>query len=129
MVSVCAFTVCLGIAVDDTIHFLTRYQEELTRTDDHQLAIRKAFIGVGTALVMTTIVLVIGFAAVYVSDDARDHKIFTMMGILTVSTALFADLVFLPALLIRFGKDEKVDKLAESAAVDIQSAPLALPRP
>lgn len=25
---VCAFTVCLGIAVDDTIHFLTRYREE-----------------------------------------------------------------------------------------------------
>ncbi len=30
LVSVCAFTVCLGIAVDDTIHFLTRYKEELS---------------------------------------------------------------------------------------------------
>jgi len=108
MVSVCAFTVCLGIAVDDTIHFLTRYKEELTKTDDRQLAIRKAFIGVGTALVMTTIVLVIGFAAVFISDDARDHKIFTMMGILTVSSALFADLLFLPALLIRFGKEKRL---------------------
>jgi len=69
MVSVCAFTVCLGIAVDDTIHFLTRYKEELTKTDDQQLAIRKAFIGVGTALVMTTIVLVVGFAAVFISSS------------------------------------------------------------
>ena len=32
MVSVCAFTVCLGIAVDDTIHFLTRFEEEARRT-------------------------------------------------------------------------------------------------
>ena len=101
--SVCAFTVCLGIAVDDTIHFLTRYRDESSRSDDPKIAIRKAFIGVGTALIMTTVVLVIGFASVYLSDDARDHKIFTMMGGLTISTALFADLVFLPALLLRFG--------------------------
>jgi predicted RND superfamily exporter protein len=127
MVSVCAFTVCLGIAVDDTIHFLTRYQEELTKTDDRYEAIRKAFIGVGTALVMTTIVLVIGFAAVYLSDDARDHKIFTMMGILTVSTALFADLVFLPALLVRFGKDEKLGGSIASNTADTESAELPAP--
>ncbi len=118
MVSVCAFTVCLGIAVDDTIHFLTRYREELSKTDDRHEAIRKAFIGVGTALVMTTVVLVVGFAAVYLSDDSRDHKIFTMMGILTVSTALFADLVFLPGLLIWFGKDEEVS--VDSAASDVE---------
>ncbi len=122
MVSVCAFTVCLGIAVDDTIHFLTRYKEELTKTNDRNEAIRNAFIGVGTALVMTTIVLVIGFAAVYLSDDARDHKIFTAMGILTVSTALFADLVFLPALLICFGKDEGVGVRTQATSVDHASS-------
>jgi predicted RND superfamily exporter protein len=129
MVSVCAFTVCLGIAVDDTIHFLTRYKEELTKTNDRHEAIRKAFIGVGTALVMTTIVMVIGFAAVYLSDDARDHKIFTMMGILTVSTALFADLVFLPALLIRFGKNERLGDSSESDIIEVQPTATAIPQP
>ncbi len=109
IVSVCAFTVCLGIAVDDTIHFLTRYQEELANQRkgasgiNVQAAIRRAFIGVGTALVMTTIVLIVGFATVLLSD-ARDHRIFAMMGILTIGGALFADLVFLPALLVRFVK-------------------------
>lgn len=121
IVSVCAFTVCLGIAVDDTIHFLTRYNEELSQCADRSTAIRKAFIGVGTALVMTTIVLVVGFASVYISDDARDHKIFTLMGILTVSTALFADLVFLPALLLWFGKDTAVSG-AESARREMSPA-------
>jgi len=101
IVSVCAFTVCLGIAVDDTIHFLTRYREEQKHSDDPYEVIRKAFIGVGTALIMTTVVLVIGFSTALLSDS-RDHRIFAMMGILTISTALLGDLLFLPALLLRF---------------------------
>ena len=103
VVTVCAFTVCLGIAVDDTIHFLTRFLEERSRTDDDEEAIRRAFIGVGTALLMTTIVLVAGFSTVLLSDS-RDHFIFASMGAITLTAALFADLVFLPALLARYVK-------------------------
>ena len=103
IVTVCAFTVCLGIAVDDTIHFLTRYQDETEKTDDHRLAIRNSFVGVGTALIMTTVVLVLGFATALLSD-ARDHRIFAMMGMLTIGTALFGDLIFLPALLVKFDR-------------------------
>ena len=102
IVSVCAFTVCLGIAVDDTIHFLTRYEEELVGTD-HNVAIRKAFTGTGTALIMTTAVLVVGFATVLFSD-MRDQRIFASMAGLTIASALFGDLVFLPALLSIFGR-------------------------
>ncbi|MCA9184214.1 MAG: MMPL family transporter [Planctomycetales bacterium] len=101
IVSVLSFTVCLGIAVDDTIHFLTRFQDEQRRTDDRQEAIRRAFTGVGTALIMTTLVLLAGFATVAYSDS-RDHRIFASMGAITIAAALFADLVFLPALLARF---------------------------
>ena len=101
VVTVCAFTVCLGIAVDDTIHFLTRFLEERKRTGDDQEAIRRAFTGVGTALIMTTIVLVAGFSTVLLSDS-RDHFIFASMGAITLTAALFADLVFLPALLARY---------------------------
>ena len=103
VVTVCAFTVCLGIAVDDTIHFLTRFLEERKLTDNDEEAIRKAFTGVGTALIMTTIVLVAGFSTVLLSDS-RDHFIFASMGAITLTAALFADLVFLPALLARFVK-------------------------
>lgn len=102
MVSVCAFTVCLGIAVDDTIHFITRYLECAGETDDNDEAIRRAFVGVGTALITTTIVLVAGFSTVLFSDS-RDHLIFASMGIATFLSALFADLFFLPALLAHFG--------------------------
>jgi predicted RND superfamily exporter protein len=101
VVMVCCFTICLGIAVDDTIHFLTRYHEELKESSNTMEAIRRAFTGVGTALIMTTIVLVAGFLTVMFSGN-RDYFIFAVMGAITIAAALFADLVFLPPLLARF---------------------------
>ncbi|MEM9413505.1 MAG: MMPL family transporter, partial [Planctomycetota bacterium] len=58
--SVMTASVALGIAVDDTIHFLTRYEEESKRGGKHDEIIRRAFTGVGSALLMTTIVLIAG---------------------------------------------------------------------
>jgi len=104
IVTVCAFTVCLGIAVDDTIHFLTRYQESLkgNRPEERDVAIREAFTSVGTALIITTLVLVAGFSSVFLADS-RDHIIFATMGTITITVALFADLLVLPALLSWIG--------------------------
>jgi len=100
IVTVCAFTVCLGIAVDDTIHFLTRYQEALKgdSPEERNRAIREAFTSVGTALIITTLVLVAGFASVFLADS-RDNIIFATMGTITLTVALFADLLILPALI------------------------------
>ena len=108
IVTVCAFTVCLGIAVDDTIHFLTRYEEERRQNAHAEDAINKAFSSVGTALIMTTIVLVTGFSTVLFSDS-RDHFMFASMGAITLTAALFADLVFLPALLAYFVPQPSTD--------------------
>ena len=102
LVSVCAFTVSLGIAVDDTIHFFSRYEDERTKTNDRDTAIRKAFTGVGVSLVMATVVLVAGFSTVAFSDS-RDHQIFATMGALTIGFALLGDLIILPAMISWFG--------------------------
>ncbi|MCA9262956.1 MAG: MMPL family transporter [Planctomycetales bacterium] len=104
LVNVCAFTICLGIAVDDTIHFLTRFEEERRAGKDRDTAIRASVTGVGTALIMTTVVLVTGFATVLFSDS-REHRMFAWMGAVTISAALLGDLVFLPALLARFAPE------------------------
>ncbi|WP_237225855.1 efflux RND transporter permease subunit [Rubinisphaera sp. JC750] len=115
LASVCAFTVCLGIAVDDTIHFLTRFQEERQGWPTRE-AIYRAFTATGTALIMTSIILVIGFASVLFSD-LRDQRIFAVMGVLTIGSALFADLFLLPALLLTFLKtDDSTADDSESAA-------------
>ncbi len=101
IVAVCSFTVCLGIAVDDTIHFLSRYQEELAHEPNHRIAIEKAFRGVGTGMIMTTIVLIAGFSSVLFSQT-QDHRVFGALGIITLASALVCDLLLLPSLLAHF---------------------------
>ncbi|MFM8397315.1 MAG: efflux RND transporter permease subunit, partial [Pirellula sp.] len=75
VVSVCCFTICLGIAVDDTIHFMSRYLEEFKHGGSHASVIQRSFREVGTGMMMTTIVLVAGFSSV-VTSDTRDHRVF-----------------------------------------------------
>lgn len=101
--AVCAFTVCLGIAVDDTIHFLSRYQQELAadETADVNAAICRTFHKVGVALIMTTVVMVIGFATI-ITSDLPGQQTFGAMCCCTIAAALFGDMIILPALLALF---------------------------
>lgn len=96
--SVCSFTVCLGIAVDDTIHFLTRYHQERKAGLNEYDAIRNTYLGIGTALVTTTVILVLGFGTAMTSD-LPDHRVFAGMACATIAAALIGDLFFLPAML------------------------------
>ncbi len=101
--SACAFTICLGIAVDDTIHFLSRFQSERRRGLDPRDAVLATFHSVGTALVMTTVVMLAGFATVLTSR-LPTHQLFAGMACATLAAALVGDLVILPALLVCFRK-------------------------
>ena len=101
IVSVCAFTICIGIAVDDTIHFLSRFLQELAVDDQVRPAMRRTFLGVGSSLIMTTMILVTGFATVLISP-LPTHRMFASMACWTILAALIGDLVFLPALLLCF---------------------------
>ncbi|HEV7279274.1 MAG TPA: MMPL family transporter [Pirellulaceae bacterium] len=100
--AVCALTVCLGIAVDDTIHFLSRYQVE-RRTQSEVEAIRTAFSKTGTALLATTLVIVLGVSTI-VFSGMREQRIFAIITCLTLGSALVADLLFLPPLLAVFSR-------------------------
>lgn len=106
IVSVCAFTVCLGIAVDDTIHFLSRYQLEQPRHADRKTTIRRSVSSVGSGMVMTTLVLLAGFSSVLFSDT-RDHRVFASLGAITIAVALLCDLLLLPCLLNDFDRTPK----------------------
>lgn len=93
----------LGIVVDDTVHFLSKYlrarrEKNLPRED----AVRYAFSTVGTALWVTSLVLIVGFGILAFSQ----FQLNAGMGLLTAITlglALIADFLFLPPLLIYFG--------------------------
>ncbi|MEN8108762.1 MAG: MMPL family transporter, partial [Pseudomonadota bacterium] len=94
----------LGIVVDDTVHFLSKYlrarREQDMNADD---AVRYAFSTVGTALLVTSLVLIAGFLVLTQSH----FKLNADMGLLTAITigfALIADFLFLPPLLMRIDK-------------------------
>lgn len=104
--SVCAFTVCLGIAVDDTIHFLTRYRDERATGVKPDEALRSSFQSVGSAMIITTCILIAGFGTVLTSD-LPGQRYFAAMAVSTIAAALVGDLIFLPALLARFDTGDR----------------------
>ncbi|WP_134052882.1 efflux RND transporter permease subunit [Rheinheimera aquimaris] len=97
----------LGIIVDDTVHFLAKYQHARQEGRDAEAAVRYAFNSVGRALWITTAVLVIGFSVLMLSS----FRLNSDMGLLTaiiILTALVIDFLFLPAFLLKFDtKDSK----------------------
>ena len=103
----------LGIVVDDTVHFLSKYRRariEMGYTSPD--AVRYAFKTVGRALIVTSIVLCVGFFTLSTSSFALNAD----MGLLTsvvIALALIADFLLLPPLLMKLESkdDESVDKL------------------
>ena len=96
----------IGIAVDDTIHFITHYRADVVRTGDIDAAIVTSMREVGQAISYTSIILVLGFTILIISN----HMGIANFGFLTAVAffaALLADLVLLPALFklmkVRFG--------------------------
>jgi predicted RND superfamily exporter protein len=93
-------SISLGIVVDDTVHFLSKYvrarNERALSVED---SIRYAFRNVGVAIVVNTIILGIGFFVLTTSA----FKLNVDMGLMTVIAIIFAlilDFLFLPALLL-----------------------------
>lgn len=93
----------LGLVVDDTVHFLSKYQLAREKNKTVEEAIQYAFSTVGMAMIITTCVLAIGFSLLALSSFAPTHG----MGALLALTAVFAlliDFIFLPILLMNFDK-------------------------
>ena len=101
--------VTMGIVVDDTIHFLTKYVRAKREMGfDTKQAINYAFQTVGVALTATTIVLCIGFMVLSLSPFQINSEM-GLMSALTIALALFVDFYFLPPLLLRFDRNKNED--------------------
>lgn len=108
--------VSLGIIVDDTVHFLSKYfRARREKGLDSHNAVRYAFSTVGTALLVTTFVLVIGFSVLVFSG----FKMNTSLGLLTaiiISCALFADFFLLPPLLMLLERKRNISESGSQAS-------------
>ena len=99
-------SISLGIIVDDTVHFLSKYQRGLREGQDTEGAVRYAFHSVGRALFVTTVVLVAGFAVLAMSGFRLNSDMGLLTGLI-ILLALIIDLLVLPSLLLRFDNKGK----------------------
>lgn len=97
--NVIVFAVCLGIAVDDTIHFVANYKINILQGMDSFDAISDTIKKTGKALILTTVLLFFGFGMFILGDFVPNQKFGIYCSIILL-LALLADLVLLPALLM-----------------------------
>jgi len=96
----------LGIIVDDTVHFLSKYKYAKDEGKSTEDSIRYSFSSVGQALWITTLVLTVGFSILALSS----FRLNSDMGLLTaiiILAALIVDFLFLPAFLLLLDKKSK----------------------
>ncbi len=103
MTAVIVFSICLGMAVDDTIHFVNRFQRELKVDNDVQAAVLRSYRDVGSAMIMTSLVLFVGFGSLFVSE-MPPTRLFALLSCLTIVSALVGELLIQPAMLVCFAK-------------------------
>jgi len=97
--SVLAFNICLGIAVDDTVHFLSRFRRELAASGDRHVAVRKSFNAVGPVMVTQTILMISGFGA-GMFCSIPTIRAFSACSCAALLLALASEMLIMPALLL-----------------------------
>ena len=93
--------VAMGIAVDDTIHLVSRFRHEFRRLGSYQEALFAAMQDVGRALLITSVALVLGFL-VLVFSSLDSQATYGILLATTIVTALIADFLLMPALMLTF---------------------------
>jgi hypothetical protein len=109
MMTMTIMPMLLGIAVDDTIHFINHIKYEFEKCGRYREAIITAFGTVGKTLAMTTTILVATFAMYMTSPVANLGRV-GLLASIGLLTALFTDYLVTPALIIMtkpFGKEKE----------------------
>ena len=102
--------IAIGIAVDDTIHFIHRFEDEFKLDHDYVNAMRRAHNGIGHAMYYTTLIIVIGFSILMLSNLVPTIY-FGLLTVIIMINVLAADLLLLPKLLLMFKPYEKLKEI------------------
>jgi len=118
--SVMTASVALGIAVDDTLHFLSYFRGQLVVGATRPQAVLQTYMHCGRAIVQSSLICGMGIGLFYFSDFLPTSRFAWLMAA-QLAAALFGDLVLLPALLLgpagkwfETGPDSDAPSLAES---------------
>ncbi len=100
-------SIAIGLAVDDTIHFMHNYRRYHHETGDVYQAIHKTLLSSGRAMLITTIVLATGFF-LYLFSTMSNLFNFGLLTGFTIIMALFADFLLAPALMAQLHKSHLI---------------------
>jgi len=100
MVTSLIASIAIGLAVDDTIHYLYRYNREFKKDLDKDRSLRDSILHVGRPVLFTTISIGLGFAVLLFSSF-KPTSIFGLLMVITMLAAVIGDLLILPALMLK----------------------------
>ena len=101
MMTITIAAISIGIAVDDTIHYIHRYRLELKQTNSLEKAIINGHRSIGRAMFYTSTIIMIGFSILVLSNFVPTIY-FGLLTMITMFMAIVADLLLLPVLLMVF---------------------------
>jgi len=102
--TILVFSIAFGISVDDTIHYLAKYRQELSETNwSIRAAVVLALKETGVSMIYTSIILFFGFGIFGVSQFGGTVALGVLVAV-TLLIALFSNLILLPALLLTLEK-------------------------
>ena len=115
------FSICLGIAVDDSIHALFNFKraQEAGATRDEALV--DVFVKLGRAMITTTVIMIFG-AAVVMLSQVFTLKLFGVLFCISLALALVGDLLVLPSMLAVFSRRSGASNAASDQEVDPAAA-------
>ncbi|HLB74487.1 MAG TPA: MMPL family transporter, partial [Sedimentisphaerales bacterium] len=107
MMTITIAAIGVGLADDDTIHYIHRFKHEVAATGSYRTALHRSHDSIGHAIYYTTVTLVIGFSILSMSNFIPTIY-FGLLTVLAITVALLASLTLLPQLLVLikpFGKE------------------------
>lgn len=101
--TILVFSIAFGISIDDTIHFLAKYRQELENCEwDLKPAVIESIKETGVSMMYTSIILFFGFG-VFASSNFGGTQALGILTSLTLIVAMLVNLVLLPSLLLTMG--------------------------
>ena len=102
--TILVFSIAFGISVDDTIHYLAKYRQELLDTNGSiKKSVYSALKETGVSMLYTSIVLFFGFF-IFIASDFGGTVALGLLVSITLLVAMLSNLLLLPALLLTFEK-------------------------
>lgn len=93
------FTLAFGIAVDDTIHLLSKYKLERRKGRSHVYALKRSYLSSGKAIIVTSLILVGGFLTLLFSSFTSTFYMGLLVSV-TLIIALALDLMIMPLIML-----------------------------